>query len=96
MLLQLDANAASRVTRFTEYGEVYNHFHPPRDRIMPTMLGLQNYLPTPFQPRGFRAYNTPPTLALETQEFSRMAYDDIPSVNKGLPWERVRKSAMIG
>lgn len=96
MLLRLDANAASRPVRFTEYGGLYNHFNPGRDRIMPTMLGLQYYPQTGTLPSGFRAYNTPPIISLETQEFSRMAYDDIPTVERALPWERIRKSQSIG
>lgn len=96
MLLRLDERAASRQPRFTEYGVTYNSFRPPVDKTMPTMLGLQYYPQLGRLPSGFRAYNTPPILSLETQEYSRFAYDDIPTVERGLPWDRIRKSQSIG
>lgn len=96
MLLVVDANAASARTYHTEYGRIYNRPAPTRDRIMPSLYGLQYYRQTGSYPQGFRAYNTPPLLSPETQEFSRFAYDDVPPVERPLPWQRIKKSVSIG
>lgn len=96
MLRDYDANNSSAITRHTDYGILYNRIRLARDRTMPTMLGLQNYALHGSYPQGFRRYNTPPTLALETQEYSRFAYADLPPVERPLPWDRVKKSQSVG
>lgn len=98
MIVRLDERAASTPVVRTEYGAtLYNRIRTAVDRIMPSVYGLQNYLPLDGRlPYGFRAYNTPPTLAPDRQVYSRYALDDMPTVDLGLPWERIRKNQSIG
>lgn len=92
----VDANSSSEIVRHTIFGQIYNRPYLGRDRIMPTMLGLAFYPLHGSYPQGFRKYNTPPTLKLDMQEYSRFAIADMPPVERPLPWNRVKKSASIG
>jgi hypothetical protein len=90
MLNVLSADSASAQTYHTIFGRLYNRAPRHRDRIMPTMLGLEYYNVVSNYPHNYRNYyRTPPIVTPDTQYQGLFAIADLQPVDRPLPWDRI-------
>lgn len=83
--------AASAITRRSIYGKLYNREPRRRDRIMPTVPGMQYFARYGSQPSGFRMAKATPIITPSLEYKGLFANADLPPVERPLPWDRIIK-----